>query len=1489
MSKKVDQAKSALVFEIDPTECPFREFRDNELQSEFWGLGPAAFRAAMLLNKTAVKPPADHIWVDEQTQPLPRSVRRYLHSWVRAEDLAMNRWGAETVVFEDNDGGKMSIADIQLSHPQVLLRSSFCRRVLSACFILERVDGFVVEHQWENFVFNVGPEGWRGRYHIYAPGTKPGGGSQHRPGLSRNGCYLVRLFYLGAWRCVWVSDQVPVDATDSPLLPFSPLLSHTPTAKPGLKQAPTTVTSPVVHLWPLLLCKALLKLAAPDMNSDDTVDYLEDELFKEFNIMHCLTGAMDMTYHITDAEELWTVICNEVPVFSWDEDDDTLTSTVKSKSTKKLTAKEIAVVRRGSMTSLIIEDTKNCPPYSLPGITPGHEMDLLITMARDLPMKKPLPEPEVASWKQYRWVDWARHHGLYEAYDCPRTRFLKVTGLLKMSYAPHLLDVQSTESITFGFREEQDRTAAVIKKGDGKYVNRSNTVNSSMAQQIKEELREWIQYNSLQELVKETHILYYPSMYQFTSAGSNPLTRITKGNVNKPLDVPAPKSAPLYLQIDGPDEIVLRISLSMLHPRVLFNSGVPIVDYIEPAYLIVERFEWFVDCEVAKAKAFIQTRGYDSVEIRLQPGRHFCRLWVHSRMNWHLMLLSESTLLLGSRDIIQCAAVRECSWASRFLFNLSTAFTNWIRVNRSVLNILGANREFYKSYQPDLTWDPQVVGYDKSQLHWMFRQALQSLLRKRLQNAEFRAVCMVLRRYMYDPDFGLPPKPLPPKSLREIVQVDPCDCLMPESEEIEVIDEQLEEQVMEEKPLVDPETMTKLLTSPVNPVTSQVCEFANEELPCGLLKEEREKVIRRHEAATVLQAHWRGTWARKCLSAHVIFTPEVLRTVMDNAFGNLESLSALMNEFFSLYPGAKYAYSIASALSGKYGLHQYSGTCPVTPNCKWIPYFQGVFFCHGPVKVHFDVQSSYQHYCTMEVYNNDTGIQMPQAFNSHITFDFQPNAHGYTVIGHGIVGRPVRYNHDVHWQLTVLSSTDGLFHVCDNELDFCKEVALPSASKLHVDEIFIPNRRNILGGIQISVTKYEAVSFRAAATSPDLEMEVVLRTKTEGVVEELARYSGKGEVYWPYIRLDPSPPPLMTTKRHSASHANLGSVNRDSAFLSARSLKPAKLGKSSGRNRSTTKMKMAPPEPKQYYIEVIATNGWPLTLAQWKRVDEVRNSLELCKLDAPIKKSMKEKPGSAKDKDKDKPYSVPPVYQPQPGDAYTELECSVAVSGGAYCRRDDERDLEFAAARRAWDAKEPGRNQRGAQIRKEFRSEFLEALPPPPSESVYTIEEMFGEEYGEGEERKDLQQQAQQGPTPVSESALLEMTVESEKEAKYILMPEQLRDKFIPLHFLPFCTKEKIEDNSVILTPDMCEAAKKDRHARIEAALDRMKELQMYNELYVLGRQKRRCHLLEKLFVDSQWNPELADVLDERDEAIVRETLNGTLSATKKKQEGKKK
>lgn len=76
----------------------------------------------------------------------------------------------------------------------------------------------------------------------------------------------------------------------------------------------------------------------------------------------------------------------------------------------------------------------------------------------------------------------------------------------------------------------------------------------------------------------------------------------------------------------------------------------------------------------------------------------------------------------------------------------------------------------------------------------MVRQALQSLLKKRLAPSDFENVSVVLRKHFLDPDFGLPPKPKPPISLRAMIAKDPCDCVMPEAEEMGEV-EMMEEQV----------------------------------------------------------------------------------------------------------------------------------------------------------------------------------------------------------------------------------------------------------------------------------------------------------------------------------------------------------------------------------------------------------------------------------------------------------------------------------------------------------------------------------------------------------------------------------------------------------------------------------------------------------------------------------------------------------------------
>ncbi|GBP48400.1 hypothetical protein EVAR_36834_1 [Eumeta japonica] len=541
-------------------ECPFREFKDTELSIEYWGQNPGATigsPAKDIKDSKDVKASVE-FWIDEQKQPLPRSARRSLSRWVRAQELALDIWNAQVVVSE-------------------------------------------VEHQWESFTFSVGADGWRPKHHVYSPGTKPGGDcSTWVPG-----------------RCIWVNDLVPVDDSDCPLLPFAVVKRQQQTVVSGKKPANFASTRESAPLWPLLLCKALLKLAAPNADAEDcSTEELEDEQMSLLSIVHALTGALNITFPMEDSEKAWNEIISEVAMFAWKNGNGTKTDLKSAKGCKKPSNKDICIKLRAT-TYLRICDTRASTPYEAPGMTPGHEMDLIVFMARDLPLVKPPPEPEVPYWKKVRWVEWARKHGLYEPFECPRTRYLLCTGLLKLSYKPELLNVCSaqTKFIKGGMRSETTSHCGQ----DGRVCN-------------PEDNRDWIPYHWVN-----------------------------------------------------------------------------------------------IDC-----------------------------LWINSLLNWHTMVLSEAPILLGSRGLMMEAASQDCDWTRDSLWKIGTTFVNWIKCARSSTNIKEVDREFYDSYRPDLPWERDVVGHPRPFLHWMFRRALESHLRKKCCTLDFHTACLAFRRYLKDPVFGLP-------------------------------------------------------------------------------------------------------------------------------------------------------------------------------------------------------------------------------------------------------------------------------------------------------------------------------------------------------------------------------------------------------------------------------------------------------------------------------------------------------------------------------------------------------------------------------------------------------------------------------------------------------------------------------------------------------------------------------------------------------------
>lgn len=104
-------------------------------------------------------------------------------------------------------------------------------------------------------------------YNLLYPKSKDG-----NPTYSSCGKYIVKLFFMGAWRKIIIDDKIPLDANGKVLLISSSLSNE---------------------LWPLLINKALFKLAYAFYSKDIYNEILD------FNVFQSLTGWAPETFQLS--------------------------------------------------------------------------------------------------------------------------------------------------------------------------------------------------------------------------------------------------------------------------------------------------------------------------------------------------------------------------------------------------------------------------------------------------------------------------------------------------------------------------------------------------------------------------------------------------------------------------------------------------------------------------------------------------------------------------------------------------------------------------------------------------------------------------------------------------------------------------------------------------------------------------------------------------------------------------------------------------------------------------------------------------------------------------------------------------------------------------------------------------------------------------------------------------------------------------------------
>uniref|UniRef100_A0A8C5K1M0 Androglobin n=1 Tax=Jaculus jaculus TaxID=51337 RepID=A0A8C5K1M0_JACJA len=249
------------------------EWSEADINAEKWDVGKGGKD-----KDKAGKSPILHFFEDPEGKiELPSSLKVF--SWKRPQDFMIS----QTPVVVKNE----IIFDL-FSTNEHLLCSELMRWIISEIYAVWKI--FNGETLNNYFKANAGEQPgllWKPWEHIYSLCKAVKG---HMPLFNSYGKYVVKLYWMGCWRKITIDDFLPFDEDNKLLLPS---------------------TTCEFELWPMLLSKAIIKLANVDIH------VAQRRELGEFTVFHALTGWLPevIPLHPGYMEKVWELLKDILPEF----------------------------------------------------------------------------------------------------------------------------------------------------------------------------------------------------------------------------------------------------------------------------------------------------------------------------------------------------------------------------------------------------------------------------------------------------------------------------------------------------------------------------------------------------------------------------------------------------------------------------------------------------------------------------------------------------------------------------------------------------------------------------------------------------------------------------------------------------------------------------------------------------------------------------------------------------------------------------------------------------------------------------------------------------------------------------------------------------------------------------------------------------------------------------------------------------------------------
>ncbi|NWU70559.1 ADGB protein, partial [Pterocles burchelli] len=242
------------------------EWNEADINAEKWDAG----KVGKEKEKTG-RSPISHVFEDPEGKiELPASLK--VHSWKRPREFLTN----EVPVVVKNE----TSFDL-FSANEHLFCSELMRWIISEIYAVWRVYNEKALTNGTSTLF------WKPWEHIYALCRATRG---HMPLYNIYGKYVVKLYWMGCWRKIIVDDKMPFNEEDNLLLP---------------------ATTCQVELWPMLLSKAIIKVA------NTSIHETRKRELEEFTVLHALTGWIPEVIPLQAGylDKVWGFLKEIVPEF----------------------------------------------------------------------------------------------------------------------------------------------------------------------------------------------------------------------------------------------------------------------------------------------------------------------------------------------------------------------------------------------------------------------------------------------------------------------------------------------------------------------------------------------------------------------------------------------------------------------------------------------------------------------------------------------------------------------------------------------------------------------------------------------------------------------------------------------------------------------------------------------------------------------------------------------------------------------------------------------------------------------------------------------------------------------------------------------------------------------------------------------------------------------------------------------------------------------